>query len=132
MAKPITIQDLMRHTSGFTYGSGLDASRAAIRDAYMKGRIEQIGGGISGMTAALALADQGFKTHLIEKSDKLGGNFLNLHYTLEHEDVSGFLSALIKRACGLSPGPGGFLRKSARSLPAQNESPAPCQSTTRI
>jgi CubicO group peptidase (beta-lactamase class C family) len=47
-ARPITIQDLMRHTSGFTYGSGLDASRAAIKDAYLKGRIEQIGGGISG------------------------------------------------------------------------------------
>ena len=47
-ARPITIQDLMRHTSGFTYGSGLDASRATIRDAYLKGRIEQIGGGISG------------------------------------------------------------------------------------
>ncbi len=47
-ARPITIQDLMRHTSGFTYGSGLDASRAAIKDAYFKGRIEQIGGGISG------------------------------------------------------------------------------------
>ena len=27
--------------------------------------------------------------------------------------------------------PGGLLRKSTRSLPAQNESPAPCQSTTR-
>ncbi len=32
-----------------------------------------IGGGIAGMTAAAALARQGFKTHLVEKSDKLGG-----------------------------------------------------------
>ena len=56
-----------------------------------------IGGGLSGMTAALSLAEQGFKTHLIERSDKLGGNYLNLHYTLEHEDVGDFLSALIKR-----------------------------------
>jgi len=32
-----------------------------------------IGGGLSGMTAALSLAEQGFKTHLIERSDKLGG-----------------------------------------------------------
>ena len=37
----------------------------------------------------------------------------------------------VNRAWGLSPGPGGFLMKSSRSLPALNESPAPCQSTTR-
>jgi len=54
-----------------------------------------IGGGVSGMMAALALADQGFKTHLVEKSDKLGGNFLNVHYTLEHEETGGFLTDLI-------------------------------------
>src|SRR5258707_6816254 len=46
--------------------------------------------------------------------------------------LSKLISALIKRACGLSPGPGGFFKKSPTSLPAQNESPAPCQSTTRI
>ena len=39
-----------------------------------------IGGGVSGMTAALALADQGFKVHLVERSGRLGGNFLNLSY----------------------------------------------------
>jgi heterodisulfide reductase subunit A len=32
-----------------------------------------IGGGISGMTAALGLADQGFNVKLVEKNDKLGG-----------------------------------------------------------
>lgn len=32
-----------------------------------------IGGGIAGMTAAAALARQGFETHLVEKSDRLGG-----------------------------------------------------------
>jgi len=54
-----------------------------------------IGGGISGMTAALALADQGFRVHLVEKSDRLGGNALELKYTLEHEDISLFASELI-------------------------------------
>jgi len=56
-----------------------------------------IGGGVSGMTAALALADQGFKVNIVEKSDRLGGNFLNLNYTLEHEDVQPFITSLIKR-----------------------------------
>jgi heterodisulfide reductase subunit A len=32
-----------------------------------------IGGGISGMTAAAAIADQGFETHLVEKRTSLGG-----------------------------------------------------------
>lgn len=40
-------------------------------------RLEQsvlvIGGGISGMTAAAALAQQGYKTHLVEKKSCLGG-----------------------------------------------------------
>jgi heterodisulfide reductase subunit A len=32
-----------------------------------------IGGGPSGMSAAVSLANQGFRVHLVEKSDKLGG-----------------------------------------------------------
>ena len=56
-----------------------------------------IGGGVSGMTAALALAGQGFTTHLVERSEKLGGHFNEVHYTLEHDDVSGFRADLIKR-----------------------------------
>jgi heterodisulfide reductase subunit A len=56
-----------------------------------------IGGGVSGMTAALALAEQGFQVYLVERSGKLGGNFLNLSYTLEHEDVGPFIASLIKR-----------------------------------
>ena len=55
-----------------------------------------IGGGVSGMTAALALADQGFKVHLVERSERLGGNLLDLNYTLEHEDIASFTSDLIK------------------------------------
>jgi heterodisulfide reductase subunit A len=40
-----------------------------------------IGGGVSGMTAALALADQGYAVHLAERKDRLGGNALRLHTT---------------------------------------------------
>ncbi|MBN2039754.1 MAG: FAD-dependent oxidoreductase [Spirochaetes bacterium] len=43
-----------------------------------------VGGGVSGLTAALGLANQGFETIIVEKSDKLGGHALeHLHYTLE-------------------------------------------------
>ncbi len=37
-----------------------------------------IGGGIAGMTAALELADKGFKVYLIEKTPSLGGNMAKL------------------------------------------------------
>src|SRR6516164_1474450 len=45
---------------------------------------------------------------------------------------SNLMNASIRRPCGKLPGPGGLLRKSPMSLPAQNESPALCQSATRI
>jgi len=45
-----------------------------------------IGGGLAGMTAALAVADQGFKVDLIEKKSKLGG-ILNELDTLAPFDV---------------------------------------------
>lgn len=45
-----------------------------------------IGGGISGMTAALSLANQGFECFIVEKEEKLGGNLRNTFYTLEGQD----------------------------------------------
>jgi len=54
-----------------------------------------IGGGISGMTAALNLASQGFQTYIVEKEKKLGGNLndLNILYPI-HEDSSKFLNEI--------------------------------------
>ncbi len=45
-----------------------------------------IGGGISGMTAALNLSHQGFKTYLVEKEEILGGR-LNSVYKLFPHDI---------------------------------------------
>ena len=56
-----------------------------------------IGGGLAGMTAALSLADQGFACVLLEKSEELGGNFRNLHYTLSGADPKSYLHELIER-----------------------------------
>jgi heterodisulfide reductase subunit A-like polyferredoxin len=44
-----------------------------------------IGGGMAGMTAALELADQGFTTHVVERSGTLGGHMRRIHYLLEEE-----------------------------------------------
>jgi len=54
-----------------------------------------IGGGLSGMIAAKNLAEQGYHTDLIEKSDVLGGQSLNLFETWRSEDVQQRLAGLI-------------------------------------
>jgi heterodisulfide reductase subunit A-like polyferredoxin len=56
-----------------------------------------IGGGLSGMTAALALANQGFPVHLVEQTNRLGGTLHEIHRTLEHPDLAQFTSALIQQ-----------------------------------
>lgn len=56
-----------------------------------------IGGGMTGMTAALSLADQGFKVNVIERNNQIGGHFLNMHFTLECADVSDFVTSLVER-----------------------------------
>jgi heterodisulfide reductase subunit A2 len=42
-----------------------------------------IGGGLSGMTAALAIADSGYDVHLVERSEVLGGNLQTMYYVAE-------------------------------------------------
>jgi heterodisulfide reductase subunit A-like polyferredoxin len=56
-----------------------------------------LGGGIAGMTAALALADQGFPVCLVEKDDQLGGTARRLHKTLDGDDLQAFLVQTIDR-----------------------------------
>jgi heterodisulfide reductase subunit A-like polyferredoxin len=56
-----------------------------------------IGGGLAGLTAALATADQGFPVHLVEKETLLGGNLRHVRTTLEGDDVAAALEDLLKR-----------------------------------
>jgi heterodisulfide reductase subunit A len=57
-----------------------------------------IGGGVSGMTAALELAKQGFEVHLVEKEPELGGHLRNIYYLLgEKTDPQKKLHALIEQ-----------------------------------
>lgn len=55
-----------------------------------------IGGGLSGMVAALSLAEQGIPVHLVEKDKALGGMARRLHYTLERSDIQAYLQELIR------------------------------------
>ena len=55
-----------------------------------------IGGGLAGMSAALALARQGFASAVVEKEQNLGGNLLHIHYTLEGKDVQALLHDTVR------------------------------------
>ena len=69
------------------------AAKASLLEPLSKGSLKVnnaalvIGGGIAGMTAALNLADQGFKVHLVEKESELGGNFRHIHSMFNGEDT---------------------------------------------
>jgi heterodisulfide reductase subunit A len=55
-----------------------------------------VGGGVAGMTSALGLARQGYQVHLIERSDRLGGNAFKLNTTWKGEEVRPYLNDLIE------------------------------------
>jgi heterodisulfide reductase subunit A len=56
-----------------------------------------IGGGMSGITSALALADQGFDVHLLERTERLGGNARKLHSTWQDEPVQTMVDAVVEK-----------------------------------
>jgi heterodisulfide reductase subunit A-like polyferredoxin len=56
-----------------------------------------IGGGVAGMEAAIGLAEQGYQTFLVERSDTLGGNALWLRHTWQGEPIGPYVQALIEK-----------------------------------
>ena len=84
-----------------------DLVRMAVRKAYYLEPLKRektpvkksalvIGGGMSGMTAALALADQGFGVGIAEKDSELGGQMRYIHHTLRGGDPQKFLNETIE------------------------------------
>jgi heterodisulfide reductase subunit A len=59
-----------------------------------------IGGGVSGMSAALAIADAGFDVALVERTEALGGNLPNIHYVVEGYNPQRLLRDLVNRVRG--------------------------------
>jgi len=56
-----------------------------------------LGGGVSGMNAALELADQGHRVYLAEQAGHLGGIARAVRRTLEGDDVQAYMADLIER-----------------------------------
>ncbi|MBA2879799.1 heterodisulfide reductase subunit A [Desulfosalsimonas propionicica] len=53
-----------------------------------------VGGGVTGMNAALILSDQGFRVYLVEREARLGGIARNIRATLEGDDVGRYITEL--------------------------------------
>ncbi len=78
-------------------GSAVKAQPLSDQSLPMNKNVLVVGGGVTGMTTALQLAEQGFQIYLAEKSDKLGGLAKQLIKTLEGDDVKAFVGDLIAK-----------------------------------
>ncbi len=58
------------------------------QDSKLSGSVLIVGGGITGMQAALDLADSGFYVHLLEKSPAIGGVMSELDKTFPTNDCA--------------------------------------------
>jgi len=56
-----------------------------------------IGGGVSGMNAALNLAAQGYSCHLVERDNALGGNARSLRVTAQNQPIGPYLEELTEK-----------------------------------
>ncbi|MFX1259431.1 MAG: CoB--CoM heterodisulfide reductase iron-sulfur subunit A family protein, partial [Promethearchaeota archaeon] len=79
----------------------MGVSRAALLKSLEKIKVQInpsaliIGGGITGMNAALNLANQGFQTTIVEKEEKLGGILKSLHKLYPtHQEASKILEII--------------------------------------
>ncbi|MFH1032389.1 MAG: FAD-dependent oxidoreductase [Chloroflexota bacterium] len=56
-----------------------------------------VGGGLAGLTAAQAVAAQGFEAVLVEKEKELGGNLKKIYYTEHDANPQSLLSTLVRQ-----------------------------------
>ncbi|OQX19656.1 MAG: heterodisulfide reductase [Desulfobulbaceae bacterium A2] len=59
-----------------------------------------VGGGVAGMTAALAFADQGYPVTLVEQSDVLGGNARSVYRQWRGGEVAPVVAGMAERVAG--------------------------------
>jgi len=81
-------------------------ARARLAEPVHKQAIEPIrralviGGGVSGMTAALNIADAGYDATLVERELGLGGNLQHIYYVAEGDNPQRLLRDLVNRVLG--------------------------------
>jgi len=84
----------------------LAVARARLAEPVHKQTIEPvrralvIGGGVSGMTAALNVADAGYDVTLVERQPGLGGNLQHIYYVAEDDNPQRLLRDFVNRVMG--------------------------------
>ena len=84
----------------------LGVARARLAEPVRKQAIEPvrralvIGGGVSGMTAALNIADAGYDVSLVERLPGLGGTLNHIYYVAEGDNPQRLLRDLVNRTLG--------------------------------
>jgi len=84
----------------------LSVARARLAEPVYKQAIKPIrralviGGGVSGMTAALNIADAGYDVTLVERTPGLGGNLRHIYYVAEGDNPQRLLRDLTNRVLG--------------------------------
>ena len=100
------IDDPARATREAKELARLGVARARLAEPVRKVAIEPvrraliIGGGVSGMTAALNIADAGYDVTLVERMPGLGGTLNNIYYVAEGDNPQRLLRDLVNRTLG--------------------------------
>ncbi|WP_319408005.1 response regulator [uncultured Desulfosarcina sp.] len=89
-ASPATVTAIMAGISRLK-----QASLGSVDGLTVVNRALVVGGGIAGMSAALAIADHGVAVTLVEASKKLGGNLVWLDRTIDGAPIAPFLEEAI-------------------------------------
>ncbi|MBC2710778.1 MAG: FAD-dependent oxidoreductase [Desulfosarcina sp.] len=87
---PATVAAIMAGISRLKNVSAIEENSIAVTN-----RALVVGGGIAGMSAALAIADHGVDVTLVEESEQLGGNLTWLHQTIDGAPIAPFLDDTI-------------------------------------
>ena len=96
-SRPQTATEKAADLVRMAVGRAASAAPLAEESVPVKNAALVVGGGIAGMTVALALADQGFPVHLVEKQEQLGGTIGRIHRTLDGLDVDALLEETLAR-----------------------------------
>ena len=99
---------------GISKVKGMDPTPVATSRIIQKALV--VGGGIAGMTAALAIADHGFHVTLVEQAAELGGNLQWLHRSIDGNSPQELLEKTVSR---LEKHPNIQVHKNARIMHSQ-------------
>ncbi|MFT5698890.1 MAG: heterodisulfide reductase subunit A [Desulforhopalus sp.] len=95
--KPGEAEEKAKDLIGMAVASVVRAQPLFEQTLPMNKNVLVVGGGVTGMTAAINLADRGYQVYLAEKSNKLGGLANHLIKTLEGGDVQALIAGMIEK-----------------------------------